>query len=72
MRDPLAREDDLAVAAAPTQEELGRVPVAVETEPGTVGPAMPNGPEHGLAAELVEAVGRVDQEDGRGFRGGEA
>ena len=70
LRDPLSREDDLAVAAAPTQEELGRVPVAVETEPGTVGPTMPNGPEHGLAAELVEAVGRVDQEDGRGSHGG--
>ncbi|KAI2506071.1 hypothetical protein MHU86_8392 [Fragilaria crotonensis] len=30
----------IAVVAASTQEELGRVPVAVETEPGTVGPAM--------------------------------
>ncbi len=70
--DSLSREDDLTVVPAPTQEELGGMPVAVEAEPGTVGPAMPHGPEHGLAAELVEAVGRVDQEDGGGGIRGEA
>ena len=70
--DPLSRGDDFAVAAPPTQEELGRLPVAVEAKPGTVGPAVTHGPEHGLSAEFVEAVGRIDQEDGRGFRRGEA
>ena len=73
LSDALSREDDLAFAAAPTKEELGRVPVAVKTEPGTIGPAVAHGPEHaGLAAKLIEAVGRIDQEDGRGFLRGQA
>ena len=62
--DPLSREDDLAVAAAPPQEELGRVPVAVEAKPGAVGLAVPHGPEHCFAAELIEAVSCIDEEDG--------
>jgi hypothetical protein len=33
--DPFSREDDLAVAATPAKEELGRVPVAVDAKPGS-------------------------------------
>ena len=70
--NPFARENDGAITAAPPKKELGRVPVAVETEPGTVGPSMPNSPEHGFSTKLVEAVGDIDEEHCGGLGGREA
>jgi hypothetical protein len=48
--------------ALPAQDELGAVPVAIECEPGTRGPPVPDCPQHRPAAQLVEPIHGVLEE----------
>jgi hypothetical protein len=49
-------------APLPAQDELRGMPVAVECKPGSSGPPVPDRPEHGSAAQLVEPVPGIYEE----------
>ena len=61
---PLLTQQDEARIACSTEDQLDGVAISVCAEPGAAGPKEENGPEGGLAAELVEAVAGIYEQRG--------
>ena len=63
LRHALHGEDDEAGKAGTPNVQALLVAVRVERKPRYLRPAMADGPQHGEAAQVVEAVGGVDKEE---------
>ena len=55
----LFRGDHVTVPYGITEEQLGRLPVAVDCKPGTSSPLVSHCPHHGIPVELIKAIGGV-------------